>query len=432
MTDAHWPYLPTFIKLALALGLGLFVGIERERRRKEAGMRTFAFAAVLGAVGGLLGYAFALLALALIGVLVLLLNIETIRTGEGVELTTSAALLITACVGILAGQGHTFTPTVIGVMTAALLAWKTPLADFSHALTESELRSAILLAILTFVVYPVLPRGTLDRWDLVNPRTVWMTVILIAAVGFLNYVLLKIYGRRGLDAASFLGGLVNSTVTVADLSERARQATDARTLEAVHDGVLLARAAMLLRNGAIVAILAPMAFTHTAVPFGLMLLAAIAPVLWRRRRKRDAAADAGSTAVEPALTTLRSPFSLTAAFRFGVIFLVLHVTGTLAARMLGEVGEYAVSAVGGLVSSASAVASAAALGAGGTVTPQVSGLAAILASLTSAAITVPFVARIVGDRRLTRQIVASLGGIVAAAAIGVVVQAGVLAAIAKR
>jgi hypothetical protein len=45
---------------------------------------------------------------------------------------------------------------------------------------------------------------------------------------------------------------------------------------------------------------------------------------------------------------------------------------------------------------------------------------------------VPFVARIVGDRRLTRQIVASLGGIVAAAAIGVVVQAGVLAAIAKR
>jgi uncharacterized membrane protein (DUF4010 family) len=431
MTDAHWPYLPTFLKLALALGLGLFVGIERERRRKEAGMRTFAFAALLGAVGGLLGYAFALLALALIGVLVLLLNIETIRTGEGVELTTSAALLVTTCVGILVGQGHTFTPTVIGVMTAALLAWKTPLADFSHALTESELRSAILLAILTFVVYPVLPPGTLDRWELVNPRTVWMTVILIAAVGFLNYVLLKIYGRRGLEAASFLGGLVNSTVTVADLSERARQSTDARTLEAVHDGVLLARAAMLLRNGAIVAILAPMAFTHTAVPFGLMLLAAIAPVLWRRRGKR-AAADAGGASVEPALTTLRSPFSLTAAFRFGVIFLVLHVTGTLAARMLGEVGEYAVSAVGGLVSSASAVASAAALGAGGTVTPQVSGLAAILASLTSAAITVPFVARIVGDRRLTRQIVASLGGIVAAAAIGVVVQAGVLAAIAKR
>jgi len=39
----------------LALAIGLFVGIERERRHKEAGLRTFAFAAVLGAVGGLLG-----------------------------------------------------------------------------------------------------------------------------------------------------------------------------------------------------------------------------------------------------------------------------------------------------------------------------------------------------------------------------------------
>jgi uncharacterized membrane protein (DUF4010 family) len=189
---------------------------------------------------------------------------------------------------------------------------------------------------------------------------------------------------------------------------------------------------MLLRNGAIVALLAPAAFTRTVVPFALMVLAAVAPVLWRRRGRGDAPAESTESAVEHPLTTLRSPFSLTAAFRFGVIFLVLHVTGTLAARGLGEVGEYAVSAVGGLVSSASAVASAAALGASNTITPTASGLAAILASLTSAAITVPFIARIVGDRRLTRQIVASLGGIVAAAAIGVVVQAGVLAAIAGR
>jgi hypothetical protein len=46
----------------LALAIGLFVGIERERRKKGAGVRTFAFAAVLGATGGLLGESFALLA----------------------------------------------------------------------------------------------------------------------------------------------------------------------------------------------------------------------------------------------------------------------------------------------------------------------------------------------------------------------------------
>jgi uncharacterized membrane protein (DUF4010 family) len=80
----------------------------------------------------------------------------------------------------------------VGIVTAALLAWKEPLAGFSHALTESELRSAILLAILAFVVYPVLPPGTLDPWGLIDPREAWITVILIAALGFANYVLLKL------------------------------------------------------------------------------------------------------------------------------------------------------------------------------------------------------------------------------------------------
>ena len=69
-----WPYLPTRARLALALALGLLLGIERERRRKEAGLRRFAFASLLGAIGGLLGDSYALLALAPVGVLIVLQN----------------------------------------------------------------------------------------------------------------------------------------------------------------------------------------------------------------------------------------------------------------------------------------------------------------------------------------------------------------------
>jgi uncharacterized membrane protein YhiD involved in acid resistance len=43
------PYAPTLARLSLALAIGLFVGIERERRRKEAGLRTFAFASLVTA-----------------------------------------------------------------------------------------------------------------------------------------------------------------------------------------------------------------------------------------------------------------------------------------------------------------------------------------------------------------------------------------------
>jgi len=418
-----WPYVPTLARLALAIAIGLLVGIERERRNKGAGIRTFAFAALLGAVGGLLGQAFALLALALLGVLVALLNVETIRAGEGAELTTSAALLVTAFAGVLAGLGHTFTPTVLAVATAALLAWKEPLAGFSHALTEAELRSAILLAVLAFVIYPILPTGSLDPWRLIQPRMAWVTVILIATLGFANYVLLKLYGARGLELTGFLGGLVNSTVTVAELASRAR-ASGGQLVEAAFRGVLLATVAMLIRNVAILGLLAPRALLDAAAPLIVMLIgAAVAAFLYGKgapmRRHRPTVEDPGH---ESPLPGMQSPFSLTSALRFGLIFLALQVAGTLAQRTLGHAGFYAVSVAGGLISSASATAAAANLVATGTLSPRVAGGGAILASLTSALVNLPIVARMTQDRALTRRLAWALAGLIGLTAIGAVAQ----------
>src|SRR5690606_22116214 len=239
------PNLPTFLRLLLALAIGLFVGMERERRRREAVVRTFAFAALIGAVGGMLGDAYALVALSLVGILVVLLNVEAVRTGEGAELTTSAALVLTAFTGVLAGVGQTFTPMVLGVTTAALLAWKTPLAGFTTALTEAELRSAVLFAIMAFVIYPILPEGPVGPGEFIELREGWVTVIVISALGFLNYILLKVYGTRGLGITSLLGGLVNSTATVAELARRAGEAPAGPERAFVHRGVLMAAFAMI-------------------------------------------------------------------------------------------------------------------------------------------------------------------------------------------
>jgi uncharacterized membrane protein (DUF4010 family) len=422
----HWPYAPTFLRLALALAIGMFVGIERERRRKEAGLRTFAFAALLGAIGGLLGDPFALATLGLVGILIVLLNFETIRTGEGAELTTSAALVVTTFVGILAGQGHTFTPTVLGVVTAALLAWKEPLVGFTRTLTEGELRSAVLLAILAFVVYPVLPTGSVDTWHLVDPREAWVTVILIAALGFMNYILLKLYGDRGLAVMSFLGGLVNSTAAVADLANRAEGEPPATWNHAIYRGALLGTAAMLLRNAVILALLAPLALGHTLIPFVMMFAGATVLAFVGGPRAESTPGDPVDHAAAP--STLQSPFSLSAALKFGLVFLALQVGGTLAERALGDSAFYVVSAVGGLISSASAVASSAALSASGTLSPQTAGLAAMVASLTSALVTVPLVSRLVRRPPLTRRIGVALVGLYVLGAVGAVIQSGVMAA----
>jgi uncharacterized membrane protein (DUF4010 family) len=407
-----WPYLPTLARLTLALAIGLFVGIERERRQKEAGLRTFAFVSMLGAVGGMLGQTFALLALVLVGVLIILLNMETIRTGEGAEITTSAALALIAFAGVLAGHGQTFTPTALGVVTAALLAWKQPLTGFSRALSESELRSAILFAILAFIVYPVLPEGTIDPWGLIAPRTAWITVILVAGLGFTNYVLLKLYGARGLELTGFLGGLINSTVTVTELADRVHSSSG-QLVEVTRRGVILATAAMLVRNAVLLGILSPTALWSAAPTLMLMLAGAAAATLFRRER---------ATTKGGEIPSLSSPFSLTSALRFGVLFLILQVAGTLAQRELGQSGFYAVSLIGGLFSSAGAVASAANLATSGQITPEVAATGSILASLTSATVLLPLVIRVGRTPALSRRVAVVLGAIILLGAVGVLVQ----------
>ncbi len=398
-----WPYLPTLERLGLALAIGLFVGLEREHRGKEAGLRTFGFAALLGALGGLLGESFSLASLGVLALLVTLLIVQSMRKGAGLELTTAAALLVTGFAGILCGIGHTLTPAAQAEVSAALLAWKEPLAGFSKGLTDTELRSAIVLAILAFVVYPALPAGTVDRWDLVEPRAAWLTVLLIAGIGFANYVLLKIYGVRGVELTGFLGGIVNSTVTVTELARRDREA-GGMLQGATFRGVLLATAAMIVRNAVLLLIIAPPALLAVALAFGLMALGGAGFVLVRRRPPPP-------TADVPPLP-LQSPFSVTSALRFGLIFLALQIGGTLAQRALGSVGFFAVSLVGGLVSSASAVASAGSVAAHGAVSPAVAGIGAVLATIVSAAVNLPLAARVSKNRQLTLRLALPIAGMV--------------------
>ena len=396
MDVSRWPAFETLSRVLLAVGVGLFVGLEREWRGKEAGLRTFAFVSLLGALGALLGTPFAIAAIAGAATLILVVNWASIRAGQGIELTTSAALLVMAVTGVTCGLGHRFTPAAVAVITAGLLTWKERLASFSHRLTAEELRSAILLGILAFAIFPVLPTAPVDPWGLVFPRAAFTTVLLIAALGFVNYVLLKAAGPRGIAVTGFLGGLVNSTVTVTEMAERTRIGGPSWIAPASR-AIALATMAMLLRNAVLLGILAPSALRAAAPPFLALLLAAAGFAFWHRKTDDGAAV--------PELP-LRSPFSLRSALYYGLIFVALEVLGELGRRTLGAWGLYVVSGVGGLVSSASAVASAGSLGAHRLASWTLAGNAALVASLASIAVNAVIVGRVARVPVLVRKTVA--------------------------
>jgi uncharacterized membrane protein (DUF4010 family) len=390
---SHWAFVPILIRLGLALAIGLFIGLEREHSGKN-GVRTFALSALLGCLGSLMGTLFSAFALGFIAIMTVWLNWREMVLHKQLAMTTSTALAIVGFAGVLCGQGHIFTPVVVGVLTAALLAWKRPISGFVSGMSDTELRSAILLAVLTFVIFPVLPFQPVDPWGLIEPQSNWASVIVIAAIGFANYILMKLYGPRGMEITAFLGGLVNSRKVVVELSGRLQQ-VGPELSPCVYRGIMLAMGAMVLRNGVIVLVLASQAVRQVTIPLVLMLLVSL--VLWGR-------CPSNPSSGEPPTLALESPFQLFAALKFGLVFLGLNVIGALAQRNFGSSSFYFVSAVGGLLSSASSIASAATLINHHEISAATGVNGIILSNLTSILVNVFLIRSMTKDATFRRKI----------------------------
>ncbi len=391
------------IKLAIAIGIGMLVGLEREWSQKDLGTRTFGITAMAGTLSVLAGPVVAYITFAGILLIVGLAALRNLHEGKSVETTTSAAVLVTFVLGILVGQGHHYTPVAAAVVMTMLLSLKPALTHFAGGLTVQEVRSAVLLGLLAFVIYPVLPDYPIDPWKMVNPRAAWLTVVVIAALGFVNYVLLKAYSSRGLYYTAALGGMVNSTATIAELAGfLAGQKENTISIATTID--LLTVVAMFVRNLLILAIFARTAVTTAAAPLMVMTSVAVICIWQQRKHGQNRIGD----------VKLDSPLSLSKVLKFGVIFLIIEIIGSIGQRYLGHLGFLLVSVIGGLVSSASTAGAAATLAMHGKITAQTAGLATVLTSMASALSNLPVLHHEIRQWTTTRRLTLLSSGIVAA------------------
>jgi len=394
-------------KIAVSLGIGLLVGIEREWSNKDLGARTFALTALLGTAGTLFGTGMAIASLVGVLLIVLAANARSVLVDRSLEATTSTALLVIFVLGALTGQGHLFTPVAAAILMTMLLAWKGELRRFAGGLKPQEIRSAVLLGLIGLVVYPVLPDRFIDRWDLINPRQAWISVIIIAGIGFANYVLLKMYGARGVYVSGFLGGFVNSSAAALEL---ARPVGGGVGSGVALSALLLTIVAMFVRNLLILAILSPAAVMTGAGP--LLAMSIVALIFVRGASKHDVAA--------PTDLHLELPVSLRRVLTFAALFLVIQILSTLGQRYLGKVGFLGISVLGGLVSSASTSAAAANMVGHQQMRAAVASEGVVLASVASALINLPILYRNVKNPALLKRL-SIFTVIVAAAGIALLV-----------
>jgi uncharacterized membrane protein (DUF4010 family) len=344
------------LSFATAVLLGALIGIEREKRKAEenqqggiAGLRTFTLLALFGAAAGWLAAETAspwIVAggLMIVGAFVVAGYVIAARADpQSTGLTTEIAAVLVYLLGAMVTLGHSELAIGLGVVTAAVLAYKQPLHGFVDKIGWDDVYAGLRLLIATFIALPLLPDEPIDPWGALNPYKLWLLVILISSLSLVGYVLTRVLGQtRGTALTGLTGGLVSSTAVTLSFAKEARD--NPKNVAALACGILLAWAVMFARIIVLVAVVNRALLGHVLMPFAIMTLVigGFAAWLYFRGGAKGTKADKGSVAV-------RNPFSLVAAAKFAALFAVVLLAVKIVQQHFPPSGLYAVAALSGLV-----------------------------------------------------------------------------------
>lgn len=388
--------------LVVALGGGLLVGLERERQRSwetglAGGLRTSMLAALIGALGTLLGPAAAALCATLVGACVLAGGWPLRRRNR--SLTAEFALFATFLLGALA-IGHAQLAAALFVILTALLAGKESLHRFSReTLSERDLDDILLLAAACLIVLPLLPDRLIGPYAVLNPHKLGLLVIWVMGVGAIGYVGLRLFGARlGLVLAGVLGGLVSSTATIAGMGQRARN--DPASTRLCIAAALASNVATLVQLALILALVSPATLAALAWPLlgaaGATALICVVAVLRAGRGPADAGAASG----------FGRPFVLSHALAFALIVALALLGAAALQDWLGPRGAFAAAAFGGFADVHAATLAVGQLAATGTLAPAQAAQAIVVAFTANALFRC--LAALSGGRAFGRPVAAGL------------------------
>jgi uncharacterized membrane protein (DUF4010 family) len=369
--------------LGLALAIGLLVGLERGWRERDtpdggrtAGIRTYGISGLLGGVAAALGMSLNTPAVLIAAFLAFTAVFAWYKARESLHdesfsVTGVIAALAVFALGALAVVGDQRAAAAGGAALAAVLASRELLHGLLRRISWIELRSALVLAVMTAIVLPLLPARAIDPWGGFNPQQIWLFTVLTAAISFLGYIAVRAFGTtRGVLVGGLAGAIVSSTAVTVAL---ARTAAAGGSPWPLAGAAALAAGVSILRVAGIVAIVAPTLLGLS----GAAMLAAIGGfaacgALLLTRGQVD-----GDEAELP-----RNPFELGPLLVFAIFFAVVStISAALSAGNSG--GMIATSALSGLFDVDVAVLSALRL-LGQSASPEAVGHAVLLALASNA------------------------------------------------
>lgn len=332
--------------LGTAAGLGLLVGLQKEiKDDKMAGIRTFTLTTLFGTIMGLLaqhleeGFIIAAGAVCL-ALLISIVNFRMPSNGdEGLGQTTEVALLLMYALGAYLVYGQLAIGVGVGAVTALLLYMKSTLGEFVDRLEPKDIRAIMQFAAISLVILPILPNQTFGPYGVLNPREIWMMVVLIVGLGLIGYFIYKWVGNdAGTILNGILGGLISSTATTVTFSKRAAQTPKASVVTAFI--VMAASTIAVVRVLIEVIIVSPSNIGVIGPPLLVELafmLLLCAGLYWYSKKQET------EKLPEP-----QNPAQLKSALIFGALYAVILLAVAAGKDFFGQNGLYIVSILSGL------------------------------------------------------------------------------------
>jgi uncharacterized membrane protein (DUF4010 family) len=340
-----------FETLAISLGLGLLVGLQREHAESRiAGIRTFPLITVLGTLSAMVAphVGPSLIILSMVGVIAasglgnylrarpwLPPNPEG-KTGSGI--TTEMAILVMYAVGVFLVFGPAVIAIAVTGVVVLLLYAKRLLHRFVENLGEKDVHGIMQFVLLAFIILPILPDDEYGPLQVLNPRHIWIVVVLVVGISLGGYIIYRVVGERaGTVLSGVLGGLISSTATTASFARRAA-AGDGRLANSALLGIMLASVVVYFRLFLELSAVAPRHLWELFLPvasIGLVTLLLALMLLWAGKNNGQ-------------IPPQENPTNLKSAFLFAALYAGVVLATAAGHKYLGQSGLYVVAGISGL------------------------------------------------------------------------------------
>lgn len=350
-----------FSKIILSLILGGTIGLEREASKQGpgtfGGIRTYSLIALMGALTGVF-FTHNIPALALIlssGFFLILISYYIISsyTHNDFGLTSELSAIATFLIGLLLVLDIIPLQIIVAlfVILILILSIKTKTKQLIAGISHEELQSFISYAIIALVVLPFLPNvgytlqdipilpdmlrglnieiGRFSSLELINPRKIWLVVVLITGIDVFGYILGRLVGnKKGFALTSFFAGFVSSTSATQSLAQKSKQTVFGSHLVGA---AVLANLASFLQIFLLVGPLNPRWLVSLMPSILLMILTAgLIALIFLKKKEPDSDE---SQELKP-----RKIFALVPALKFAGLLIAVKIFTKVSLLVFGESG----------------------------------------------------------------------------------------------